>query len=230
MLLEDFRKTFDTDKVLRLLGAKAGRPASRASRRRIAPMSETVAGMVKPQLSFRTLSLSQAGRGRVRLEDGTCFRSPKLARALAAAEAVCCFLATVGPTVDREIQSLMRQKRYADAYVLDAMGSMSAESVVEQFYRRMARRQEEKRGGGVTLRFSPGYCDWPIQDQEPLFALFEEVDTPDVTLNERFLMSPRKSVSGLFGLLPPGVDGADPGYNPCSTCNKRNCIARRGHA
>ena len=105
---------------------------------------------------------------------------------------------------------------------------MSAESVVEQFYQRMARRQAEK-NGGVTMRFSPGYCDWSIRQQRQLFALFSETDTPDVVLNDSCLMTPRKSITGLFGLLPPGVNGADPAFNPCNRCSKRDCIARRSN-
>jgi hypothetical protein len=228
MMMENFQKTFDTQKVLRLLGAKQGRRVSPASLRRVDLLAEEIKGMLKPQLSYRIHEISQVNRGGIQLIDGTCFKSPKLARALAHARAVCCFMATVGPAVDAEIQRLMQRRRYADAYVLDAIGSTSAENVVEQFYQRMALRQKD-RNAGVTLRYSPGYCDWPIQQQRPLFKLFKDMDTPHVALNESCLMSPRKSVSGLFGLLPPGVNGADPAYNPCDTCNKHNCIARRSN-
>jgi hypothetical protein len=228
MIIENFQKSFETEKVLRLLGAKQGRRVSPASVRRVDLLTEGIEGILKPQLCYRILELSQVKRSGIQLVDGTCFKSPKLAGALADAQAVCCFMGTVGPAVDAEIQRLMQRQRYADAYVLDAIGSTSAENVVDQFYQRMARRQKD-RNAGVTLRFSPGYCDWPIQQQRPLFKLFDDMDTPDVALNESCLMSPRKSVSGLFGLLPPGVNGADPTYNPCSTCNKRNCIARRSN-
>ena len=226
MLLENFQKSFDADKVLRLLGAKQGRRISSAALRRIDQLSEKIEGMLEPQLCFRLLKIAQVNRGGIRLADGTCFKSPKLAKALAKADAVCCFLATVGS--DMKVQDLMQRQRYADAYVLDAIGSMSAENVVEQFYQRMAKRQTEE-NGAVTLRFSPGYCDWPIQEQRPLFRLFAQSDLPDMVLSDSCLMSPRKSVSGLFGLLPPGVKGAHHTYNPCKTCNKHDCIARRSN-
>lgn len=228
MILENFQKSFDTGKVLRLLGARQGRRVSPASLRRIDLLTENAQGLLKPQLSYRILEVAEVKRGNIQLSDGTCFKSPKLARALAGAETVCCFLATVGPAVDMEIQSLMQRRRFADAYVLDAMGSMSAENVVEQFYQRMARKQKEK-DAAVTLRFSPGYCDWPIQQQRPLFRLFAKTDTPDVSLNDSCLMTPSKSVSGLFGFLPPGAKGPPAAYNPCRSCAKRDCIARRSN-
>ena len=228
MIMENFQKAFDTQKVLRLLGAKQGRHVSPASLRRVDLVAEEITEMLKPQLSYCILEMYRVDRGGIQLVDGTCFKSPKLANAMANAQAVCCFMATVGPVVDAEIQHLMQRQRYADAFVLDAIGSTSAENVVEQFYQRMAQRQKDK-NAGVTLRFSPGYCDWPIQQQRPLFKLFNDMDTPEVALNESCLMSPRKSVSGLFGLLPPGVNGVDPAYNPCDTCHKIDCIARRNH-
>jgi hypothetical protein len=226
MMLENFQKSFDNEKVLRLLGAKPGKRVSSASLRRIDLMTEEIEGMLKPQLSYRILDLVDINRGEIELSEGIRFKSPKLAKAMAKAESVCCFLATVGQVVDMEVERLMQEQRYADAYVLDAIGSMSAEDVVVQFYRRMAERQAEK-NRAVTLRFSPGYCDWPLQQQRQLFNLFDKTDSPDVILSDSYLMSPRKSVSGLFGLLAPGIEGADPAYNPCNTCAQKDCIARR---
>jgi hypothetical protein len=228
MILENYQTTVDSDKVLRLLGAKKGRQVSPASLRRIDLLSEEIEKMLKPQLNYRILTLSQINKGGIRLSNGTCFKSPKMAKALAKAESVCCFVATVGPALDMEIDHRMRKQHYANAYVLDALGSMSAENIVEQFYQRMARKQAKK-DSGVTLRFSPGYCDWPIHDQRPLFNLFAKTDTLDVVLTKSCLMSPRKSVSGLFGLTPSKATGADPAYNPCNTCTKRDCIARRSN-
>ncbi len=228
MILENFRKSFDTDKVLRLLGAREDHRVSNASLRRIEAMTRDVRTMLTPQLSYRVVDLAARDRGGFQLAGGTRFRSPKMARALAKAETVCCFVATVGPVVDMEIQKKMKERQYAEAYVLDAIGSMSAEHVVEQFYQRMARKQSSN-NGGVTLRFSPGYCDWPLQEQRSLFELFKNTDTPEIVLSDSCLMSPRKSISGLFGLLPAGVAGVNPLYNPCNTCAKRDCIARRSN-
>jgi hypothetical protein len=226
MILKDFHKTFDNNKVLRLLGAKKGKRVSPSSRRRVDLIAEKVKTMLQPQLTYRMLGLVKSRRGKILLSDGSCFTSVKIAGALSRAGKVCCFLATVGPAVDKQIHRLMGQGRCAEAYVLDVAASMSVESVVDQFYQRMAGKQARK-DGGVTLRFSPGYCDWSIRQQHQLFAIFAETDAPNVVLNSRCLMSPRKSISGLFGLLPPGVEGADSAFNPCRTCGKRDCIARR---
>jgi len=228
MIVHNFQKSVDTGKVLRLLGARPDRRVSASAMRRIDNLTQDMDALLQPRLSYRRLPLSQVHRGGIELEEGTVFKSPKLAKALSGAEEVCCFVATVGPALEMEVQEQMRQRRYADAYVLDAMGSMSAEGVVEQFYQRTARNLA-KVNQGVTLRFSPGYCDWPLDQQRPLFALFEDLAPLKVKLNPSCLMSPRKSVSGLFGILPAGKSGVRPSYNPCTMCRKHDCIARRSH-
>jgi hypothetical protein len=226
MIIQNFELAFDTGKVLRMLGAGQNRRPSAAVIRRIDNLSQDMDSLLKPRLVYRTFALASSDRGGIELADGTRFQSPKLAKAVARAEEICCFIATVGPGLEMEVQALMNQRRNADAYVLDTMGSMSAENIVEQFYQRMARRLA-RQNQGVTLRFSPGYCDWPLDQQRRLFALFEDHPALDVTLSSRCLMSPRKSVSGLFGILPPGIPGTHPAYNPCATCGKHNCIAKR---
>jgi hypothetical protein len=228
MIATDFKKSFDTGKVLRLLGAGEGRRASAASMRRVDTLARDATDLLQPRISYRRFNLTAVSPGGIKLDGGAHFKSPKLAKAFARAEAVYCFVATVGPAIDMEVQRRMQQRRYADAYVLDAMGSTSAENVVEQFYQRTA-REMAKSGRGVTLRFSPGYCDWPLGQQKDLFALFSDHPPLKVELSRSCLMSPRKSVSGIFGILPAGIPGAPPAYNPCSACNNRDCIARRSH-
>ncbi len=228
MILSRFDKTFDTKKVLRLLGAKRGKTPSPSALRRIDNVGRKMDSLLHPRLDFRNFPLVRTDGKDIELADGTLFTSPKLARAVGDADEIFCFVATVGPEIDWEIQKRMKERRYADAYVLDAIGSIAVENIVEQFYQETAEKaaQQER---GVTLRFSPGYCDWSIDQQRILFSVFHDKYPVDVRLSESFLMSPRKSVSGIFGVLPAGNSGVNPAYNPCAICRKNDCIARRSH-
>ncbi len=119
----------------------------------------------------------------------------------------------------------MGQKRLAEAYLLDAMGSVMVENLVEQFQSHMGEHYQAQ-DKLVTLRFSPGYCDWPVTEQKKLFKLldFKKIG---VELSDSCLMQPRKSISGVFGLYPC-PDGKDrSAYNPCLECNKFDCPNRR---
>ncbi len=226
MVVDNFESTLDDGKLMRLLGARRGKKPSAGSMRRVDDLTDRLDDLADPWLVYRIFPVDSSDKGGITLADGTRFKSPKIASTLAAADRVCCFVATIGDALDEEIDRRMAEDRYADAYVLDAMGSIAAEDVVDQFQRRMkSRLQEDDRA--VTLRFSPGYCDWPIQQQRTLFALFADADPMDVSLTDTCLMSPRKSVSGIFGILPEGVESDTGPFNPCNQCPKTDCIARR---
>ncbi len=166
-----------------------------------------------------------AGKGVVALENGVEFQGGRLARALRDSEEAVCFLATLGEELDLEIARLFEENRLAEGYIMDALGSVAVEDLVEQFHRNMEEKSR-KRGRAVTLRFSPGYCDWAITDQRRLLTLFE-TETLGVELLESCLIQPRKSVSGLFGITRPGTPALELPYNPCRACAKTDCFARR---
>ena len=108
----------------------------------------------------------------VKLEGNLCLKSSKLATTLSGCKEVVCFLGTIGTRIEKEIVRLMGQRRLSDAYVLDAMGSVSVENMVAQFYHGM-KKLHETYDRTVSLRFSPGYCDWPVTDQKHLFQLLD---------------------------------------------------------
>ncbi len=147
----------------------------------------------------------------------------KLARALEPAKRAVFFVATLGAEVDREIAKCTKENRYSDGYILDAMGSVGVESVVDHFHRYMEDKFNAE-GQSVTLRFSPGYCDFPLKEQEKLFGIFD-AERIGVELTDSYLMVPGKSVSGVFGVTD-GVRTLPP-FNPCTQCPKKSCIARR---
>ncbi|OPL13558.1 MAG: hypothetical protein AVO38_13160 [delta proteobacterium ML8_D] len=150
--------------------------------------------------------------------------SQKLSSALDGSDEIVCFVATIGTIIEEEINGLIAQNRLSEAYVLDAMGSVAVEDMVEQFHqcRRAPFFSEDK---SVTLRFSPGYCDWPVTEQKKLFSLFDS-EPPGIELLDSCLMQPRKSVSGVFGLVHCSSSFFQP-YNPCRHCKKTDCLARR---
>ncbi len=173
---------------------------------------------------FSVARVDAASTSGIQLENGTFFRSAKLGRSLKDCEAVVCFVGTIGAEVDEEIHRLTSKNKLSDAFVVDAVGSAGAEQLVETFHNGMA-RVFRSRGKGVTLRFSPGYCDWAVKEQAKLFNLLE-TDLIGVQLSESSLMNPRKSVSGMFGLTSTS-SSLSTKYNPCAHCGKKDCVARR---
>lgn len=188
-------------------------------------LKDVLQKLAAPALSYKVKKIEFIKDDTVHLEDGIGFKSPILAKVLEHCDTLILFIATIGSALEEEAARLNEDNRLTRAYILDRLGSLTAEHVVNDFYGNMKHHYAQK-GYGVTLRFSPGYCDWPITEQRKLLHLVD-AEMIGVTVNESCLMRPRKSVSGVFGLFPQAVNGKKPVYNPCVHCDKKDCNARR---
>ena len=191
-------------------------------------LNDSLQELASPALSCRTRKIKGIEGDKVYFDKGVCLKSPILARVLEPCEEAVFFIVTIGRGVEGEVARLNNEGRLTEAYILDRLGSLTAEHSVKAFYERM-KRYHEKKGYGVTLRFSPGYCDWPITEQEKLFLLVD-AESIGVTMTASCLMQPRKSVSGVFGLFPLSAHGKPFMYNPCRYCDNKDCNARRNCA
>jgi len=181
--------------------------------------------LITPRLYYRIIKIDHINNGTVHLRGGLNLSSPILAKVMKNCEYAICFIATIGSDVEGEITRLSEENHLSYAYVLDTMGSTVIESMVDKFHKSMEKRYGAK-GGKVTLRFSPGYCDWHVTEQEKLFRALDS-NHLDVKLTDSCLMQPRKSISGIFGVLPSSINPPASPYNPCSKCKKKNCPSRR---
>lgn len=149
------------------------------------------------------------------------FESRKLKSILTPCRKAIVFLTTLGDGIDRLIKQKMR-KRPSYGYILDAAASIAVESGTEKL---MERIEDEFDGNSeITLRYSPGYCDWALREQEKLFSILPH-ERIGVTLSKSFLMSPRKSISGIVGVCRKG--SLKFRGNACLKCPKTDCPYRR---
>jgi hypothetical protein len=222
---QHFSPAFNLDFVKRLLGLKDCQGLTHATQRRLDHMQGEVAEIITPRIGYTVQAIAAVEKGAVTLDCGLTLRSAKLAHALRKAHSVVALAATVGLTVDRKIGRLMGEGKLADAYVVDALGSGAVEHLVENFQNDVAARLETY-GHAVGLRFSPGYCDWPVFEQKKLFTLLDG-NSIGISLEESSLMNPRKSISAVFGLYGKDVAPCREKHNPCRLCAKKDCLARR---
>ena len=213
--------TIDKNELASLLGSDTFGNISRATRLKIKKLKPVFEKLVRPSLYHQNTGIDSVGKGAVHLEEGPEFKSPKLSRMLKCCDNVICYIATLGDDVEKEIKRLMDKKHLSEAYILDAMASAAADNMVETFHRRK-KAEYKNQGKQVTLCFSPGYCDWPVTEQKKLFKVLDSQDV-EVDLNDSCLMSPRKSISGVFGIHSNG----ETPYNPCWDCSRTDCPARR---
>ena len=137
------------------------------------------------------------------------------------AESAALFVCTAGEVFTRLTHELNAEGDFLEAYVVDAIGSLTVERAMDNIQSELEREMAAQ-GLHISNRYSPGYCNWPLSGQQALFGAIGEHGT-GVTLSPTCLMSPIKSVSGIIG-IGPDVRRREYG---CAICNNKTCIYRK---
>ena len=131
------------------------------------------------------------------------------------------FLATLGNKFDDFSKAYFDIGDPYKGYLADTIGSVVVESAIDWMCDNTSILLEQQ-GKKCTNRFSPGYCNWDIAEQQKLFKHLPE-NFLGVELLPSSLMKPIKSVSGIIGV---GENVKKMPYT-CNICNQENCIMRR---
>lgn len=127
-------------------------------------------------------------------------KSAQVVRMLENAEPVILFMVTIGSRLEEVVKEMFDDDRMAEAVILDAIGSETADAVADHLHRDVLWRMARANGMKVTPRFSPGYGDWPVTVQAAFLKACGG-DLIDISVNSSSLMSPRKSVSAVLGYI-----------------------------
>lgn len=214
----------DNLRIINHIGGKSVKNISYAAKQKIQTIISGFKEWVKPNIYYKKYPIDWIAPSSIGLCGDVELCSRKLAKTLSPCRDVVVFIATIGENLEKEVASLSRRNRTSMAYIMDAIGSVAVENTVERFQKLHAETYK-KTSQYVSLRFSPGYCDWSIKEQEKIFSLFDN-DQLHVKLSDTYLMHPRKSISGVFGVTPP-LKSSFYRYNPCRDCRKHNCDGRR---
>lgn len=85
--------------------------------------------------------------------------------------------------------------------VLDAIGSVACEALAEKTDGEISERAKSE-GYSTTIRSSPGYWDWKIENQKEVLE-FIKAEKIGIYLTDSFLMLPRKSITAVKGWYKP---------------------------
>jgi len=207
-------------RLLRRLGGSRNCTISARVKAQIQKAIREIRRRARPRAIYRVLPIKDVD-GSVVLDGGTPLDSQRLADVLNPCGKAAVFLVTMGSDVDCLIHESMENRPHYGV-VLDAAASVAAESAAQYVQDTIGTKLNGDEA--TTLRYSPGYCDWPLKEQKKLFKLlpYREIG---VKLSEAALMSPRKSVSGVIGICPAKL--AKTSGNACVNCTRRNCPYRR---
>lgn len=135
-------------------------------------------------------------------------------------EKIALFLCTAGKEIGNWAKSLMKSGDMIKGYVVDVIGSETVDAAMDIIQDRME-SELEPLGLRITERYSPGYCNWQVNEQQKLFAFFPD-NYCGIVLSPSSLMDPIKSISGIIGI---GKDVKRNGY-ACNMCDMKECIYR----
>ena len=209
-----------TEQVLKKIGVEERRKPSSRVDRCIKESFQTVISTVKPKALHRTFSVNASGECTY-LEGEGILKSRKLSRILHMCDKAIVFVTTLGHALDVQVDNMMSMRPHK-GIILDTVASVAAESMANTFQQQIDKRLGEHKS--TTFRYSPGYCDWSIKEQKKLFNLLS-ADSIGVSLSADYLMTPRKSVSGIIGIGSPEV--VKQFGNACTECLNVKCENRR---
>lgn len=134
------------------------------------------------------------------------------------------FLCTAGEDISAYARRLMDEGELIGGYAADVLANAVVESAMDRIQEDLKKKSIEA-GMMITNRYSPGYCDWDIAEQQKLFSIFDN-EFLGITLSSSSLMHPMKSVSGVIGI------GKEVKFNAytCNLCNQGNCLYRNSRS
>ena len=213
-ICHDWQLSITADMVLQRQGA----PPDQVRRRqpRLVALAERAVAvgvpLLRPQVAYRILPVQQIERLQVILQNDVELRSAWIAQKLAGAKFLIVAVATIGPGLEAEALSSMKEDP-AFALALDGCGTAAVGALIVEMRRFFTERTKE-----VNLTTSapayPGTHDWGLREAQT--ALFSIVDASaiGVRLTSSFLMTPCKSVSLVIGV----GNHMQPAKQPCEEC------------
>ncbi len=162
--------------------------------------AERARDLLQPEVIYRRVAIEARAAGLLTLETGTRFRSDRCVKVLADCQEVVVFVLTLGQALDDAGCALERGEDVLAPLFLEVAGWLGVEKATRSFAGHLLRSLDPG-AGRLTPRQGPGYADWRLEEQKDLFDLFAGVALP-VRLQESCAMAPKKSRSGLYGIIP----------------------------
>jgi hypothetical protein len=179
--------------------------------------------LAQPRHATAVINISGVSGSAIILSDGTEFSSHSLARHMKGAEEIVILLVTIGDAIEKMASQAMTQGDPLEGYLFDRIGSIAVESLAENMERSL-RESVSKDEKSLSIRYSPGYCNWPIEEQYKLEKLLD-FSKAGIKLTDKCLMVPMKSISAICGIGPKSVFHKK--GTPCSMCELKSCDYRR---
>ena len=215
----------DEDAVLRGQGADPAIIRERSLRlvQLAAKALEEGRPLLRPQVFYSRRQVKALRHERLTLAGGGFLAGSLISQHLSPAQEVVILVCTIGTALDELISEVMKRDMVY-GLALDGVGSAAAEALANEACR-LLELEAAKNGFQASIPLSPGMVGWTVDEGQPqIFNLIGD-EAISVTLSDRFVMTPRKSLSMVLGL------GPDMGYQGkvCDFCAIRDTCRYQDH-
>jgi len=141
----------------------------------------------------------KSGR-QIKLVNGIIFESETMAEWMFDAEEIILMAATAGNEVTERRDKEISSGNATLGVVIDAVASETADeglNRIEDIINKMIIKQ----GKTLTKRYSPGYGDLALAAQKDIYNALQ-LDIIGITITDKFLLVPEKSVMAIAGVIP----------------------------
>ena len=150
----------------------------------------------------------------------------KIGQHLAGCEKVIALSATVGEDIEEDITRRFSSGEYSSAVLMDAAATAAVEQLADGMEKAISPKMAAQ-GFLLKWRFSPGYGDWPLEQQPDLIRL-AKAEQIGVSLTTSMMLTPRKSITAIIGLYRKQENStAEHSPKGCAACTQKNCPSRR---
>lgn len=195
-IIRELKLDVSQEKVYKRLMKKGFDKAVPRVKKIVSESLEDLYLMLEPAINYADLRINSKTDDAIVLEEQT-FHSSFLSEHLEDSDKLTVYIATIGSTLEDKIEA---QEENIRSLVLDSIGSEATEALAEKFSKLTQKRAGLDGAKEITSRFSPGYGDFNLRNQEKIFSLLSPQKV-GVELTENFLMVPQKTTSGVIGWI-----------------------------
>ena len=203
----------------------AGLPKATFDDKLIQEACELALLLINPKCSWNVYNYDKAN-GIVQSPVPLILKGNKIVHHLNDCAKVAVIAATIGKEIELESNRLFAKDKYALGTILDAAGTAAVEQTADQL-ETIIYNEVKKRGLSLKWRFSPGYGDWPIQQQPEILRL-SDAKRIGISITDGMMLTPQKSITAIIGIYENNgkcFTNSNVNHN-CAECNKINCPAR----
>ena len=212
--MQDCDFKIDNKEVLRYLGYR-GQDINDELKEKTERMIKLCLEKASPLYGYRLFETVENENGIALKGTDVILRGASIKKHLKGAKMCAVMAVTLGAQIERQLYALQHSDM-PGAVIFNSACTALTEAVADRCCD-LIKQEAENKGFGTGARYSPGYGDFPVEQQKDVLLLLDAQRKLGITLTDSFLMVPRKSVTAVVGLY---CGNSTNEWCGCKTCNK----------